>query len=70
MLGCALDFGQLSDETVHLREQLLHRYAHFLEDREDDAFLVFEQGGHEVDGQGFGVAVVAGEAHGCLNRLS
>ena len=63
------DLGELGDGGVGAGEKLLHADARALEDGQDDALAVFEQGGEQVHGQDFGVAVFGGEGRGGLDGL-
>ena len=63
------DFGELRDGGVGPGQKLLHTDARALEDGEDDALAVFQQGGEQVHGQDFGVAVLGGEGRGGLDGL-
>ena len=63
------DLGELGDGGVGAGEKLLHTDARALEDGQDDALAVVEQGGEQVHGQDFGVAVLGGEGRGGLDGL-
>ena len=63
------DLGELGDGGVGAGEKLLHADARAFEDWQDDALAVFQQGGEQVHGQDFGVAVLGGEGRGGLDGL-
>ena len=63
------DLGKLGDGGVGPGEELLHADARAFEDGEDDSLAVVEEGGEQVHGQDFRVAVLGGEGRGGLNGL-
>ncbi len=63
------DLGQLGDGGVGSGKKLLHADARAFEDGQDDALAVVEQGGEQVHGQDFRVAVLGGQGRGGLNGL-
>ncbi len=69
-LGVAAgDLGQLGDGGVRAGEELLHADACAFEHGQDDALAVFQQGGEQVHGQDFRVAVLGGHGGGGLDGL-
>jgi hypothetical protein len=64
--GRALDFGELGDGGAEGVGERLDGDADLFKDGEDDALVIFEEGGHEVQREDFGVAVFSGEALGGL----
>ncbi len=67
--GSALHLGQFGDGRVDVAQQLLHRDAHLLQHRKDDALVVLQQCGHQVQRQHLRVAVLGGSALRRLERL-
>ena len=63
----ARNFGQAADFAVGIMQDHLRTDAELLEDGRNDAFLVFKQGGEQVHGQQFGIAVFGCDLVGALN---
>ena len=63
------DLGQLGDGGVGSGKKLLHTDARAFKHGKNDALAVFQQGGEQVHGQDFGVAVLSGQGCGGLDGL-
>ncbi len=64
MPGCAPapeTLGSLPRASRCFCDELVGCYSDFLQDRDDDAFLVLQQGGEQVQRQQLRVAVLGGE---------
>jgi len=70
--GCALEpetLGSLAMAALAPARSCCTRTPRAFEDGQDDALAVVEQGGEQVHGQDFRVAVLGGQGRGGLNGL-
>ena len=67
--GAAAYLGQLAKGVLYFCAQLRGGYAHFFEDRNDDALAVFNERGEQMKRQDFRIAVLVGELAGRLHRF-
>ena len=63
----ALDLRQLRDRGVDSGEHLLDRHTDFFQHRDDHAFAVFQQRGHQVDGLYLRIAIFGRVSNGGLD---